>query len=184
MPSLKSVETVASVLFPGVRYKVRTLNVIARAKRDAKIADHRLEYARVSNEQRTLTEKLLGEGSTPFIAALRKELEKLELPDDHPVSLGLAKYCSEEELEAKFNSLPPADQAKIEAVQQAHTLLYQQFILPSTITAALLEIEGFDIDGAPATVEQILEKAPDNMLSEIYQACSNASGLVETDQKN
>ena len=184
MPSLKSVETVDSVLFPGVRYKVRTLNVIARAKRDAKIADHRLEYSRLSNEQRTLTEKLLGEGSTPFIAALRKELEKLDLPQDHPVTVGLTKYCSEEELRAKFDSLSAADQAKIEAVQQAHTHIYQQHILPSTISAALVSVEGFDIDGTPATVEQILATAPDDMLSEIYQACANASGLVETDQKN
>lgn len=184
MPSLKTINVVDSTAFPGVRYHVRTLNVIQRARRDATIAEHRLEWLRLSNEQQTLRRRLLGEHTTEFVAALRQAVAKLELPDDHVVTLGLARFATQEEMADRFDRLPEAEKVKLEAVQQEHTLLYQQHILPATIRAALVKVEGFEIDGQPATVEQTIESAPDEMLSELYDACANASGLVEADQKN
>jgi len=184
MPSLKTTETVDSKLYPGVRYVVRTLNVIQRARRDAKIAEARLEYSRLSTEQTQLYTKLIGDRTTPFVAALKEAVAKLNLTADHLVSKGLAKWMDEAEFAEKLAALPAADQQKLESVMQAHNLIYQERILPATIEASLIRVEGFEIDGTAATVEQVLEHAPDEMLAEVYQACVNATALVETDQKN
>lgn len=184
MLTLKTLKVVDSLKFPGVRYHVRTLSVIQRARRDASIAQQRLEWLRLSNEQDTLRRKLLGDHTTEFVSALRQAIAKLELADDHPVTLGLARFATQEEMADKFDRLPEDEKAKLEAVQQEHTLLYQQHILPATIRAALVKVEGLELEGGEATVENILEHAPDELLAEVYDACAGASGLVEESQKN
>jgi len=187
MLSLKSVQIVESKLFKGVTYKIRALNVIQRAKRDAEIAAHRLEYSRVSAEQSTLFRKLIGTESTAFVRDLRAAVAKLDLPADHPVTLGLSQFCERGDMEAKLDNLAPADAALLTAAQQAQAAVYQQHIIPASIRGALIAVEGFTfegLDGQLPTVEQILAEAPDEMLDEIKTACDDATCLVEDAAKN
>jgi hypothetical protein len=187
MLSLKSIQIVDSKLFPGVKYKIRALNVIQRAKRDAEIAAHRLEYSRVSAEQSTLFRKLIGTESTAFVRELRAAVAKLDLPADHPVTLGLAQFCERADMEAKLDKLSPADAALLTAAQQAQAAVYQEHIIPASIRGALIAVEGLTfngIDGRMPTVDEVLAEAPDEMLDEIKTACDDATCLVEDAAKN
>lgn len=184
MPTLKKFQTFESTAHPGVRFKVRTLNVIERAKRDAAIAEHRIEYSRISIELDTLQKKLIGEEETEFTSALRKEVQKLNLPLEHPVTRGLARWCSSQEVEERFQRLPQVEWAKFDALQAKQKLIHDQFMIPATITAALVAVEGLTVDGHDVSVQDVLEYAPDTLLDEITKACVGASGLIEADSKN
>jgi len=187
MLSLKSIQFVDSKAFPGVRYKIRTLNVIQRAQRDAEIAQHRLEYSRLSAEQNTLFRKLVGTESTPFVRDLKAAVKQLDLAPDHPVTLGLAQWCERQDLETKLERLSATDAALLAAAQQAQEAVYQEHIIPAAIRGALLEVDGLTIDGLEGrqpTVDELLAAAPDEMLAEIKEACENATCLVEEAAKN
>lgn len=184
MPTLKRFQTIESKIYPGVRFRIRTLNVIERARRDAQISEHRIEYSRLSIELDTVKRKLIGEAETEFTAAIRKELQKLELPLDHPVTLGLARWCSVQQVEERFDALPEAERHKMEKLQVQQEQVYQLHILPATIRAALVGIEGLTVDGKDVTVDDVLSDSPDDLLEEIASACLSASGLIEADAKN
>ncbi len=154
MHSLSSTFTVDSKLYPGAVYKIRTLNTIQRAKRDAAIASHRLEYTRLNAERQTIYKHLAGDTGT--------DEEKLERVNAHPVE----------------KRLPILD------FDQKAQCILDEHIVPATIRAALISVDGIEIDGAKPTVETLLENAPDGMLTEIYAACVNGSGLTEGEAKN
>lgn len=154
MHSLSSVSTVKSKKYDGVEFQVRTLNMIQRAVRDAGISEHRLEYSRLSAERVALNDKLLGKDGTV------------------------------EEREKRFDALSTDDRFKIIDLNNRAELIHQQFVAPATIKAALIGVTGYEIDGKPADAESIILNAPDDLLQEAYDACTNASGMTGEETKN
>lgn len=53
-----------------------------------------------------------------------------------------------------------------------------------TIRAALLQIEGLNIGGEPATVESLLESGPEDLAYEIAEAIADESFLNAEERKN
>lgn len=154
MHSFSSITTVLSKKYPGVAFQIRTLNMIQRAIRDAGIADHRLEYSRLSAERGALNDSLLGKEGTV------------------------------EEREKRFDALPQADRLKIIDLNNQAELIHQRFIAPATIKAAFAGITGLEIDGDVPDAEKLIRDAPDELLQEIYDACLDGSGLTDGEAKN
>jgi hypothetical protein len=48
----------------------------------------------------------------------------------------------------------------------------------------LEEIRGLVLDGAPATVESLIERGPEELLREVLSAIRSECGLSETERKN
>jgi hypothetical protein len=158
MPSLKTINTEESKLYPGVKYKIRTLNQLRRARRDAAIAAERLEYTRVTAERAHQFKVLVGDDGTP------------------------------EELNAKANSLPVEKRVALWDMDQKAEAIRIQVLMPSTIRAALISVEGLEkleLEGVdPADVDSIIENAPDTLLDELYVFCLQASQLTPDEVKN
>jgi hypothetical protein len=49
---------------------------------------------------------------------------------------------------------------------------------------ALVAVEGLEIDGEPATAEQLLERGPEELTREIVTAIKEQCGLSEAERKN
>ena len=134
MFSFSSKETHDSQACAGVRFTVRILNEIQRARRDAKLLETR---ARI-NELR----------------------DQWAAAKDKGTSLDMIKIDDEA------------------------SLLSQSVVVPAFIRAGMISVDGLEIDGAPATVEALIESGPANLVSEIYEACVRASGLNQEESKN
>lgn len=154
MHSTKTVYTEQSKLYPGVSFKIRTLNVMKRAQRDAGIASQRLEYTRLSAERATQFKALGGDTGTI------------------------------EEQTARVNALPIEKRLEILRLDEEADSIFNQFILPATIRAAFVSIDGYELDGATPDIDALLNDAPDDLLGEIYAACVRGSGLTEGEAKN
>ena len=154
MPSLTTVTAVPSKKYAGVVFHVRTLNVIQRAIRDSEISEHRHEHSRLLTERAVQFEALVGKTGTP------------------------------EERTVRANLLPPDSKAAILNLDEAAELIFNQHIAPATIRKALASIDGYEIDGAPATAELMILHAPDDLLRECFEACERGSGLTEEQAKN
>jgi hypothetical protein len=154
MPSLQSITDHESTTTPGVRFRVRVLNVVRRARRDAAIADQRLEYTRATTERAAAFRLLVGEDGTI------------------------------QELNDKANLLPDEKRVQLYALDERCNGILQQHIIPATIRAGLVEITGLQLNGKPADAELLIEEGPDDLLAEVYEACANAAGLTEEQAKN
>lgn len=76
---------------------------------------------------------------------------------------------------------------QIDALDAEFTWLRDSEIKPADIRAGLVSIDGLEIDGAPATVETLLNATGpeyDALLEEIHEACEAASGLSPAETKN
>ncbi len=184
MHSFNSSAIVNSAKYPGVKFKIRTLNIVQRAKRDASIAAHRMEYSRLTNERFSLFKAAVGPSETPFIKALKVEVAKLALPEDHAVTVGLNAFLSSAEMEAKLAQLPAETVQQISALSDQANLIHNEHIAPAIISKGLMEITGMEIDGVAATAESIIADAPDDLLSEIYDACEKGGSLTDEEAKN
>lgn len=184
MPSLKTKNVIESKVCAGVSFHIRTLNAVQRARRDASVASQRHEYSRLVNEARAIYKKVAGITDTPFTSALKAELSKLALPEEHAVSKGLARFLSAEEIDAKMAALTAAERAQLDELNDRANLIDNEHLVPATIRAALVEVTGYEIDGKPATVEAFISDAPDELLNEAYDACTGASGLTAEQAKN
>jgi hypothetical protein len=154
MHSLCSKTVVKSVLFPGVEYTIRTLNVVQRAKRDAKVATQRAEYARLTAERQSALAKLIGVGGT------------------------------DEERTAKYDALAATDRAKDQTLFEAIERILQEYLVPANIEAALISVSGYEIDGAAPDWKLLIEHAPDTLLAEVHRACTTGSCLTGDEAKN
>lgn len=56
--------------------------------------------------------------------------------------------------------------------------------LPVVLRHGLVSIEGLSIDGAPATVEMLISDGPEDLITEIKEACQAAAGLSVEQTKN
>lgn len=151
---LKSKCRFESKAAPGAVFVIRTLNSIQRARRDASIAEQRLEFTRVSAE----------------LAALRKAL----IGNDGTV----------EDNRAKYDALSIDDKMKLDFLAAKQNSLYEEYVVPANLKAGIVKIEGLKLDGQVVeTVEQLYE-APDALINELYEQCQAAAGLSEEEQKN
>ena len=155
MHALTSSFTEKSKKYEGVAFKVRTLNALKRAARDAQIAGERLEYTRLTSERATQFKALAGEDGTI------------------------------DELNAKVNALPVEKRLAIWDMDERAQRIYDEFIVPNTIRAALISVTGLSLDGIEnPSVDDILAGAPDDLIAEIHAACVRGSGLTEGEAKN
>ena len=158
MPSLKTIVTEKSVLFPGVEYRIRTLNQLRRARRDSAIAAERLEYTRITAERADRFRALVGETGTP------------------------------DEQTDRANALPVEKRIILWEMDQKAEFIRAQHIMPATIRAALISahnLEVLELEGVDANdVESIIENAPDELLTEVYEFCLKASQLSPYEVKN
>lgn len=84
----------------------------------------------------------------------------------------------------KTMSVKPGAEVRMAVLSHESTLIEAQHVTPAYIRAGLVSVEGYDIDGQPATVETIISGGSDALLDEIYTACSAASGLSAEQRKN
>jgi hypothetical protein len=146
---------VVSTAQPEVSYTVRRLNMIQRSKRDALVAEQRLEYTKLTMEVRALTEQLIGTEGTP------------------------------EERAATISQLPTDQRAKLMDIQHHMELLLNEHLIPASIRAGLIAVQGLTTDdGKAITVEQFMESAPDDLIEEAFRACEAHASLSEDQQKN
>ena len=155
MLSLNSTISRESKAHPGVRFTVRRLNHLQRAKRTFGVLQHASRIQELLVEYRQVLEAA-GIRARPF------EEEQAET-----------------ERRQAANNLPRAAALDSEIGQ-----LLDAHIKPAAIQAGLLSIDGFHVDGKAATPEQVLEFAPPDLLEEIFLACETASGLNGEEQKN
>ncbi len=184
MHSFSSSTIVHSAKYPGVSFKVRALNIVQRAKRDASIAAHRMEYSRLTNERFSLFKLAVGPSETAFIRALKAEVAKMALPEDHPVTVGLNAFLSSAEMEAKLAQLPAETVQQISALSDQANLIHNEHIAPVIIGKGLIEVTGLEIDGAAPDTESLIANAPDDLLTEIFDACEKGGELTDEEAKN
>lgn len=79
-------------------------------------------------------------------------------------------------------------QKEYDAFNYEATLLYEEYLVPASISAALVSITGLEIDGTAITsASALLESGTtetDTLFDEIYGACESASGLSDAERKN
>lgn len=138
--TFESKTTHESQVHAGVRFTIRRLNVIQRAKRDSPLLQQRTRLTEI--EQR------IGE-MTPG---------PKEGTDPHQI-----------------------ERARLQAEAKDLEDLYFR---PAYIKAGLISIEGCDVDGKPMNAEAVIDSAPDGLITEIYIACIDASGLSPTEMGN
>jgi hypothetical protein len=153
---LDTTKTITSTAYPEVRFTVKVLNVIERARRDMSMAAARAEYLRLNRERDALLKALIPRSAGDFSVPTYDEV----------------------------NALPDADQQRIYQLIEQAELVHNGEILPAEIRAALVSIEGVESGGQPATVETIISAAPSDLLAEIHAACVSASGLTGEQEKN
>lgn len=130
--NLTTKQTIDSVAFPGVRFVVRNLSVIQRAKRDLALLD---TDARVQ----ALQDRLTGTDE--------KSLDYARINQEIGLLVATEKY-------------------------------------PAILRAGIIAVEGLEIDGRPATVDDILSCPDQTLFFEAIAACYAASGLSAVQEKN
>jgi hypothetical protein len=109
---------------------------------------------------------------------------------DLPVMEPRMRYTeiSERYFELKGLKEPtPETEREARMIDYEAGLIINEHLKPASIRAALVSIEGLEIDGKPATADSLLaDGSPDTdgLIDEIYAACEIASGLSGTQQKN
>lgn len=81
----------------------------------------------------------------------------------------------------------PAQTQRIALIDAEYSWLQDQEIYPSVIRAGLVSVDGLEIDDKPATADSLIEATGadyDELIEEIYKACSDAAGLTPTETKN
>jgi hypothetical protein len=81
----------------------------------------------------------------------------------------------------------PAQDQRLALIEAEYSWLQDQEIYPSVMRAGVVSIDGLEIDGKPATADSLIESTGadyDELIEEIYMACSAAAGLTPTETKN
>jgi hypothetical protein len=84
------------------------------------------------------------------------------------------------------DATPPPDPhaAERNRIYKAMNVIEGVHFKPAYIRAGLVKIEGLEFDGRTATVESVIEDAPDDLQAEIYRECLLASGLTAEQEGN
>jgi len=168
---------------PGVKFTVRTLNKIQRAKRDYPVAEKVIEYSELADEYFALLPKGWAE-----VQAARVKLAKLRAAsederDDAEIALAAEAVRV---IEASIVDTPKS-QTRRNVVDLQAQMVRDEHFKPAAIRASLVKIDGLEIDGKPATAELLLASTGadyDELIDEIYLACEAAAGLSADQQKN
>lgn len=170
MVTLSSKEARESQASPGVRYAIRTLNEISRARRDLKLIEARARLSALASELERMPDP---DGELARIRATAAD-RGCELSDD------------ERDRIDEVESDPATGTIRVKRLRLRHEidLLVSLELKPAYIRAGLVAIEGLEIDGKPATVETVLESGGDELIEEIYRACYAASDLSPEQRKN
>lgn len=129
--------------------------------------------------------------SCPGVTFTVRRLNKIQRSvRDLPVMEPRMRYT---EISERYFELKGRKEQTPETLRETKMLDYEaglvinEHLKPASIRAALVSIEGLEIDGKPATVDSLLaDGSPDTdaLIDEIYQACEIAAGLTGTQQKN
>ncbi len=165
MLTLKTKETFDSKTVAGVRFTLRVLNNIQRAQRDLQVSEQLATYYEKVRRQGRLIQKATA--SVP------------QLPPD-PKEEQIAERRAA--LEGALANSPDAEE--IQRLDDEANRIYLSTIVPNAIRSAFISIEGIEVDGRPATIDELLTAAPGYLLEEIGSAAEAVSGLTPEEQKN
>lgn len=157
MISIQSKISHDSTVKPGVKFNVRVLNKIRRAKRDLPIIEARAKCSALAAEY----------------APIGKLIERKALEG------GLSEIVND--------GRTPEQKDRCFAIDAEYTWLDNGVVKPAIIRAGLVSIDGLEIDGACATAETLIENAGpdfDDFIEEVFLACEAASGLTPIEIKN
>jgi hypothetical protein len=156
---LTSRKTIYSKAIEGVRFSVRRLNRVQRARRDRSIAEQREQYFAASNA---------------YFEAMKKAGFEIG-PDGR---WARKEGAPEPTLEMSNEIRSFGDQA---------TMYFDEFIVPASIRAGLISIENLACNGESiTTADQLLdcESNADDLIHEVYLACEGGAGLSDEERKN
>lgn len=161
-----------SEVMPGVRFTVRVLNQIQRARRDSEIVSARIRVSEIAAKLNRLPDP------DREILDIRG---KATLEDREPTG-------PERESIAAIEARHGVDEARIERARLDHEMacIINTELKPAHIRAALIGIEGLEIEGETlaAPWDALFAEGPADLIDEIYHASVTASGLTVDQSKN
>lgn len=116
-------------------------------------------------------------------------LKKLSHGRRLKIDLALADHRAKvRELSQEFMTIAEDDSSearlrKIRLDSQTRFVIEEHF-KPTYLREALDKLEGLEIDGAPATLENLFSDGPVELIEEIYQTIQNNIGLTLDEIKN
>ncbi len=154
---INATEVIESTIEPGVKYTIRLLNKVARAKRDRPIIQEKATY---SDACAAYIEEVKAAGYT--------------LDEEKRWRLAEGKPKPNAETEKRIALL--GDEA---------TAIFNEFIVPASIHAGLVSIEGLAYRGNPVvSADDLLAcgSAADDLIDEVYGLCEAAAGLSDKER--
>lgn len=153
----------------GVKFTVRVLNKIQRAKRDlpllevhGQITDIVQQIGKITDHQGEIQD--IRDGAKDRALTPEEESKIKAIQDRHGYSRDMIELAK---LDHKYGHLINIHQK------------------PAFILAGLMTISGLTIGGKPITnAQQLIEHGHDDLIDEVYIECVKASGLAQEQQKN
>ena len=170
--NIESTFTQDSQARPGVRFTMRVLNQYQRALRDSRIIDARVQVSELSRQLHAIPDP---DSEIDEICGSAKRGEREVSADE----------------QARIDAItadPERFKARIERATLDHRigLIINTELKPAYIRASLQSVDGLEIDGqAPKEPwDALIQKAPDELLDELYVAAQLNSGLTQAQEKN
>lgn len=148
-------QRIPSKVNESVHFTIRALNTIQRAKRDLSLLTEKAKMRDLITKRNEILEKIYGPETD--------EAKRAEL----------------------YKNAPPEAVAENNRMYEEAETIGGTTIIPATIRAGLVKVEGLTIDGVPIVdAEAFIDNAPDALIDEAYKLCSEASALDSDARKN
>lgn len=171
--NFKAKQTFDSKTCEGVRFTVRMLNVIQRAKRDMEIAEERIQFGALVQHVRAASES---DALQKESAALIKHLSD-KLGEKHDDTTEAARILT------AYQQI--SEPAESRSADYRAGLILDMTMKPAAIQAGLVSIEGLHDDEAVIkTAEDLIDRGPSELIHEIWLRCEELAGMSPGDQKN
>jgi len=159
MLSLKTKETIELQSAPGVTVTARVLSKAAVMRRDLGTVDARRRLS---------------------LAQLKSQ-EMLPVKDAKTDEQKAARAKDWAEKVAAFSV---DDRVAYFLLDEEIAAITKLELRPAAIKHGITAVSGFEVDGAAATIDQLIEHASDEVLEELYRICEDRAGLHEDIAKN
>lgn len=182
--------TVQSTTCPGVSFEIRKMTEKRRVSREISIADLRVKVQEQSQQLSELVERTSpADLLSPAEVSIETHWAKVasDTPEaEPPEALTLVRALKAERLKNRElrGALPEIKPGEVAHANAAFDNTLHAEWYPAWITWGLHSIAGLDIDGAPATADSLIESGPPELVTEIFTAIQEASGLSAAKEKN
>lgn len=157
MLTLKKTHEVESTAFPGVRFAVKVLSVAARARADESTETARAEFEDLCAQIRALQPPKQAAEPDPADGAAGP------VPPQEP---------------------PGQAEARAKLTVRANQV-FKARLLPAVVRRSVVSVSGLTLDdGRPATIDDVLESGPDELIYEMHEAAEAGVGLTAVQEKN